>query len=288
MKTLMATDGSAHAAAAMSSACAILSPGDNQIDLLCVVPASPRNTVLAQKMCRRATRILDAARKWLGEQGFQQARTLIKTGSPAKHLIRASENYDVTVIGATSRSSEYAGLGPVASRMVEHSHASILVGREPRNGPGLRILVAVDGSENSLSAIDKLTSIADMSEAEITLLHVVETPWLHAGLDQEWAGYEEEGEEVIDPQAQLQQEFVEEGEQVLQDAHGRFPVRTAVRELSVEGLPADEILAEAERGYDLVVVGAGAATDLKHKILGSVSAKVAWNAPCSVLIVRGA
>jgi len=54
-----------------------------------------------------------------------------------------------------------------------------------------------------------------------------------------------------------------------------------------EGNPANEILSEAERGqYDLVVVGATGSRDLKHTMLGSVSAKIAWDAPCSVLLVR--
>jgi nucleotide-binding universal stress UspA family protein len=54
-----------------------------------------------------------------------------------------------------------------------------------------------------------------------------------------------------------------------------------------EGNPANEILSEADRGqYDLVVVGATGSRDLKHSMLGSVSARIAWNAPCSVLIVR--
>ena len=41
--------------------------------------------------------------------------------------------------------------------------------------------------------------------------------------------------------------------------------------------PADEILSEADQGdYDLVVVGVGGASQMKHSILGSVSTKVAW------------
>jgi len=53
-----------------------------------------------------------------------------------------------------------------------------------------------------------------------------------------------------------------------------------------EGIPGDEILSEVESGaYDLVVAGASGSHDLKHKILGSVSGKVAWNAPCSVLLI---
>jgi nucleotide-binding universal stress UspA family protein len=53
------------------------------------------------------------------------------------------------------------------------------------------------------------------------------------------------------------------------------------------GIPSEEILREAEMGdYDLVVIAASGVMDLKHQMLGSVSSKVAWNAPCSVLLVR--
>jgi nucleotide-binding universal stress UspA family protein len=34
------------------------------------------------------------------------------------------------------------------------------------------------------------------------------------------------------------------------------------------------------------VVGATGASDLKHRMLGSVSFKIAWDSPCSVLIAR--
>jgi nucleotide-binding universal stress UspA family protein len=54
-----------------------------------------------------------------------------------------------------------------------------------------------------------------------------------------------------------------------------------------EGNPATEILGEAELGdYDLIVLGATGVSDLKHQVLGSVSAKVAAQAPCSVAVVR--
>ncbi len=125
--------------------------------------------------------------------------------------------------------------------------------------------------------------------ADVTLVHVVETPWLHAGDDQEWLGYEEEEEkkEDIDMQAQLEREFEREADDILETARDRLPARTAVTTLIYRGIPSDEILGEAEIGdYDLVVMSASGVTDLKHQILGSVSAKVAWNAPCSVLLVR--
>jgi nucleotide-binding universal stress UspA family protein len=288
MKVLMATDGSKRTTAILASAARFLSANHRDVDLMCVVP-EPRgkHRTHAEKLCRRAKHFLDAAKAALQANGVS-VRPVVKTGSPARTLIGTSLNYDLTVIAAaSSRDGSSEGLGPVASRVLEHSNATVLVARETRGDTGIRVLAPVDGSEASLRALDQLVKYADLSDAEVTLLHVVESPWLHPGPDQEWLGYEEDNEEQIDTQAQLQAEFVREGYQIVEDARNRLPVRTVVNTLVTEGLPADEILSEAERdAYDLVVVGAGGATDLKHQILGSVSSKVAWNAPCSVLFVR--
>ena len=288
MKVLMAADGSKHATHAMMAACRILSPQDRAIDLLCVAPAvGPKEHAHRAKLCRRATRILEAAQAALGAEGVS-AKPIVQAGSPARALVAASLNYDVTVLGAQSHKDRApAGLGPVASRVAEHSNGTILLGRELSNETGLKILAPVDGSEGSLRALDKLASLVDLSTADVTLVHVVETPWLHAGEDQEWIGYEEEKEEEIDPQAQFEREFEREGDEILENARDRLPVRTAVTTLIYRGIPAEEILGEAETGsYDLVVMGASGILDLKHQMLGSVSSQVAWNAPCSVLLVR--
>ena len=288
MRVLMATDGSKHAARALTTACRILSSQDREIDLLCVAPAvGAKDHAHREKLCRRAARILDGARAALSAEGVS-SKPLVQTGSPARVLIAASLNYDVTVLGAQSHNNRSpAGLGPIASRVAEHSNATVLIGRDLHSDTGLKILAPVDGSEGSLRALDKLSALVDLSSADVSLVHVVETPWLHGGDDQEWIGYEEEKEEEIDPQAQFEREFEREGDEVLETARARLPVRTAVTTLVYRGIPAEEILGEAETGdYDLVVMGASGATDLKHQMLGSVSSKVAWNAPCSVLLVR--
>jgi universal stress protein A len=288
MKVLMATDGSKHATRALTTACRILSPQDREVDLLCVVPAvGAKERVQRLKLCRRASRVLDAAQAVLSAEGVS-AKPVVQIGSPARVLVASSLDYDVTVLGAQSHNNRsQAGLGPVASRVAEHSNATVLIGRDRHSDTGMKILAPVDGSEGSLRALDKLGSLVDLSAADVTLVHVVETPWLHAGDDQEWIGYEEEKEEEIDPQAQFEREFEREGDETLETARARLPVRTAVTTFIYRGIPSEEILSEAETGdYDLVVMGASGIMDLKHQILGSVSSKVAWNAPCSVLLVR--
>jgi nucleotide-binding universal stress UspA family protein len=289
MKVLMATDGSKHAARALTTACRILSSKDREIDLLCVAPpAGIKGQAHRAKLCRRAARILEVARAALSADGVS-TKPVTQVGSPARVLVADSLNYDVTVVGAEShKNGSSAGLGPVTSRVVEHSNATVLIGRELRSDAGLKIMAPVDGSEGSLRALDKLAALVDLSGADVTLVHVVETPWLHAGGDQEWIGYEEEKEEEIDPQVQFEREFETEGDAILENARARLPVRTAVTTLIYRGIPGEEILGEAETGdYDLVVMAASGVTDLKHQMLGSVSSKVAWNAPCSVLLVRG-
>ena len=288
MKVLMATDGSKPASRALTTACRILTPRDREIELLCVAPVvGAKHHVHRAKLCRRATQISDAARAALAAEGVS-AKPVVEAGSPARALIAASLNYDVTVLGAQShKNGSSAGLGPVASRVAEHSNGTILIARGLNHEAGLKILAPVDGSEGSLRALDKLAALADLSTADVTLVHVVETPWLHAGDDQDWIGYEEETGEAIDPQAQFEREFETEGDEILENARARLPARTAVTTLIYRGVPSEEILGEAETGgYDLVVMGASGVMDLKHQMLGNVSAKVAWNAPCSVLLVR--
>ncbi len=285
MRVLITTDGSKEAADAARAASRLLTGHDRHVDVLYVAPelrAPKSGKISRQEYQHRAAvetkRILEEAKQILAEEGVD-AVTLCAMGSPAKVIMRDGVDYDLVVIGAKGRDVRAeVGIGPVASRVVEHASGCVLVGREPPSDQSLRILVPVDGSAGSEHALDALSSFFDLESAEIKLLHVLETLWLPTDAD--------------DPDSrltdQLALEFKREAEQLLTDARVRFltkhsGVTTSIR----EGIPANEILSEIDQGaYDLVVVGASDATDLKHKVLGSVSVKVAWNAPCSVLVVR--
>jgi len=190
LRVLIATDGSQPAATAMTAATRILTAEERCVDLLCCVPEDTAGP--SEKAQRRAAKILDAARHSLAEQGIS-ARPRIEFGSPIKTLLRASLDYDVTVVGAKSRvEGSPTGLGPVANRIIEHSTASVLIGREGRNDTALRILVPVDGSDTTLAAIEKLGALVDLRAADVTLMHVVETPWLIGPDPPEAMGEEDE------------------------------------------------------------------------------------------------
>jgi nucleotide-binding universal stress UspA family protein len=118
-------------------------------------------------------------------------------------------------------------------------------------------------------------------------MHVVETPWAEMGVEEDWVTYSEEDKHQTEV-GRLEHELIREGEDLMEQARLLLQsYRISVTTRLDQGDPTNEILSEAERGqYDLVVVGATGSRDLKHRMLGSVSAKIAWGAPCSVLIVR--
>ncbi len=277
MRVLLTTDGSKESHDALRAGSRLLARQDREVDVLYVTPPS-KGAELEARAARETKRILHAAQRILNEEG-SSASAHCRTGSPARVILHEAKNYDITVVGAKGRNDHSeGGLGPVASRLVEHANGCVLIGRKPPEDRQPRILVPVDGSDGSEQALDMLAAFFDLESADVTLLHVIESLWL----PEDENGEAQEGADPVNLQLRL------EAEALMAEARARIlPYHSGVTTLVREGVPANEILSSADQGdYDLIVVGATAAADLKHQVLGSVSIKIAWNAPCSVLLVR--
>ena len=303
MKTLIATDGSKEATIALRTASRLLRRSRNEVEVLCVAPELQRpagqetasrgkgsrfGEEYRRRIARETKSILDEARNVLLGEGVD-AKVLSEIGSPADVIVKLAEDHEVTVIGAAGRNHPAgAGLGSVASRVVEHAGGMVLVARELASGDRVRVLLGLDGSLASRHAMSAMTAYFEIDSAEITLIHVKETPWIHLGLDREWFDSPADALDQADPEILLEGELQREAEQVLEDAQARLAkYNYSVMTLIEEGNPATEILGEAEGGlYDLIVLGAADAMDTKHNMLGSVSARIAWQAPCSVAVVK--
>ncbi len=303
MKTLIATDGSKEATIALRTASRLLRRSRNEVEVLCVAPELQRpagqetasrgkgsrfGEEYRRRIARETKSILDEAKNVLMGEGVD-AKVLSEIGSPADVIVKLAEDYEVTVIGAAGRNHPAgAGLGSVASRVVEHAGGMVLVARELASGDRVRVLLGLDGSLASRHAMSAMTAYFEIDSAEITLIHVKETPWIHLGLDREWFDSPGDALDQADPEILLEGELQREAEQVLEDAQARLAkYNYSVMTLIEEGNPATEILGEAEGGlYDLIVLGAADAMDTKHNMLGSVSARIAWQAPCSVAVVK--
>jgi len=287
MRVLLTTDGSNESKDALRVASRLLARQDREVDILYVTPEarSPRckagqaaGQEIQDRLTKETKRILEQARRIAAEEGCP-ASPLSRSGSAARVILHEAKKYDLVVLGAKGRDEHSAGgLGPVASRMVEHASGCVLIGRTPPPDRQPRILVSVDGSDGCEKALEILASFFDLESADVTLLHVLETLWLP----------EDENDEAQEGADQLKLQLRLEAEALLAQARATILARhSGVTTLVREGIPANEILSAADQGdYDLIVVGATEATDMKHQVLGSVSSKVVWNAPCSVLLVR--
>lgn len=303
MKILIATDGSDQATTALKNASRMLKREDLQVDLLCVAPQlslphekrgkKPANLDKLkkdyfEKIGHETDKILKQGIKVLEAEGVTaHARSLI--GSPASVIISESVGYNMTVIGAHDKYQRTKqGLGPVASRVVAQADGAVLVARDFGYERAMRVLVGVDGSLASEHAIQLMAQYFKVDSAEIMLMHVVETPWTQIGLEREWFDYPGGLFRRSDPGVQADQEMRLESEDVIEISRRqleRFGLGSD--SMIAEGDPSLELLSEAEKGeYDLIVLGASGGTDLKHNMLGSVSTRIAQNAPCSVLIVK--
>jgi nucleotide-binding universal stress UspA family protein len=141
-----------------------------------------------------------------------------------------------------------------------------------------RILVPIDFSDVSRSALRCATEMAGLFDASITLLHVVEdlvAGALTAGVTSS-ASHSQ--------QACAARAARERLEQWRDDAPvGSLRVDCAVK----AGSPISEILGHAERhGVDLIVMGTHGRRAIARAWLGSVTECVVRMSPCPVLTVR--
>ena len=140
-----------------------------------------------------------------------------------------------------------------------------------------KILIPTDGSKYSEKALLHALSIAQVSNAEIIALSVMENDFTSSisSID------------VINEVNNLLREESNKNLQKLlnfRDAHG-YDVNINIK--IAEGSPVKSIMKTVEdENIDLVVMGSSGKTGFNKMILGSVADKVADNVPCSVLIIR--
>ena len=138
-----------------------------------------------------------------------------------------------------------------------------------------KILVPVDGSEQSHKAVGFAVDLANHYHATIYLLHVFKLTIVPEGL----------GEYVVSDRVQLRalgDKIIAAAEDEVK-GHGVERIETAV----VEGDPAERIIDYAkEHDVDIIVIGSRGLGTFKGLLLGSVSNKVTHRADRTCVIVR--
>ncbi len=137
------------------------------------------------------------------------------------------------------------------------------------------IMIATDGSKNITKAVDYALDIAQLANAKVHALYVVDTAaFASIPMDAAWESmYEilhEEGREAV---GSIQKKAEEMG--------------LFAESIVIEGHPAREIVEQSvERGMDMIIMGTVGKTGWNRLILGSVAAKVTQTSPIPVMVVR--
>jgi nucleotide-binding universal stress UspA family protein len=145
-----------------------------------------------------------------------------------------------------------------------------------------RLLVAIDGSEASLNAVQLAAELAEKFQAELMLIDVVEN-----GSPPDWAlAKHAQLDQVRGDMGLFAESFARDALKTARArtlAHGAEPSRSELR----FGDAAEEILKfREETEADAIIVGSRGLGRLAGMLLGSISQKVAARAPCTVVIVR--
>ncbi len=134
-----------------------------------------------------------------------------------------------------------------------------------------RIVVGVDGSGASVDAIKWAVTQASLTGASVEAIICWSIP-VSFGVAMgavESVDWESNSQEIIDA--------------AVNEAVG--DIGTAITKKNVQGHPAD-ILVEASKGADLVVVGSRGHGGFVGAVLGSVSSHVVSHARCPVVVTR--
>jgi nucleotide-binding universal stress UspA family protein len=147
-----------------------------------------------------------------------------------------------------------------------------------------RILLAVDGSSTSESALREALGLARHADARLRVVHVIDSAYDYPDV---MFGH------VAGDLEDLQQAWQKAGQAVLDQALAAAGTMSVVPEVSLIETAGrcvpDAIVEEARRwGADLIVVGTHGRRGLDRLLLGSVAEGVARTSPVSVLLVRGA
>ncbi len=149
-----------------------------------------------------------------------------------------------------------------------------------------KILVPLDGSEAADKALDFALDLAQKYSAKIELLSVVPPVPMPS------AAYTASEMSPISPVVMdkylnelkaKHEKLLSEGVQKAKEKGDDLEVSTRL----MEGRPSEKIVETAEDGsFDIVVMGSRGIGGVKKFLLGSVSDRVADEAPCPVLIVK--
>lgn len=285
---LAATDLSAPARHAVERAALVSREAGALLDLLHVANLAPLERLrqlMGESPEALQQRVLDSAREKLDELAAAllkhygvSAGTRVLAGSLLAELSREAEAMETSLIVCGAHGESFVRhllLGSTAERMLSGAKCPMLVVKQVVHEPYRTLLLPVDFSPSSLSAIRNARLVAP--NAQIVLLHAFEVPFeghlRYASVDDDTINHYR----VIAKQEAVQKLHALSEEAGLPHYAARFVV--------LNGDPSLRIIEqEQEQNCDLIVMGKHGESSLEELLIGSVTKRVLAESQCDVLV----
>lgn len=231
-----------------------------------------------QMTCQEAQARLETLRHQLRDEGIEVTTRVIESSEPGVALERLIEAESVQLVVMSTQG--WAGMlrwvfGPDVESALNSLAVPLLLVRPTT----YKIVVPLDGSSWSESAIPQAKEIARAFEAEIILLHVFQSPASDYAPQLALAGqqdaverpYEEMREILIGLRNTLRREGIRAREHIIRSNN-----------------PAQAIVdfVESEAGVSMIVMSTHGRTGISRLLMGSVAQKVIKSVRCPVTLVH--
>lgn len=218
-------------------------------------------------------RVTDAALGYVVKHSPDlQVRVVMRLGDPEALLLDASRTASILVLGSRGRGALTSLLlGSVSVAVAESAHCPVVVVRPAAEHDADRIVVGIDGSEISMSAVDFAFSQASLWERPLTVLHVQSDPT---------EGFYPADGMLMDSDTLAQL--------LTAETLAGFREKHTDVDLTVEfarGEPAP-MLVRASAHASMIVVGSRGRSTTKALLMGSTSRSVVERAFCTVVVAR--
>lgn len=220
-------------------------------------------------------------------------------GNPAEEILKFADKHASTcIVMSTHGRSSVANwvLGSVTERVLRASSCSIATikmnkeqefeinevldeEKSPKNWIPKKILVPIDMSEASLSALQKAIHISSVFDAEVVILHVIDMSYATLPL-LELENSLMVAQKIKEKARDQVNNFLKKHENVLSQEVFSFQRFLKIGEASQEILTMSD-----EHNVDWIIMGKTGYTGIKRWLMGSVAEKVVRNANCVVLSV---
>jgi len=284
-KIVVGYDGKEQAADALALA-AQLRAEDGTVIAACVYPATGpgRGQQLGWVMEDAAGETLAGARKQIDADWLSLQPVLGHSSAHGLHVLSEEAKADVVVVGSSHRGEVGRVLaGSTGERLLNGSPCPVAVaprGFAARGGAPRVVGVPFDGSEEAAAALREGAALARAFGATLKVVTVV--PPLEVFTT-------DAGDRRYHADAEIERYRREEFRRILEDAAEPLPEELRAATVLLDGQPAAEIVDEAGKDIDLLVMGSRSYGPIRRVMVGSTAIAVMRRSPCPVIVIpRGA